>query len=200
MNTAQHCAAEAPALNRAMRRHLKQAARKPPAPRRKPGQVMANATDVVKARATRLTDAERAGVLQPARDGFKALREGVATFKQWVDVNTAIAVAMAIEEQGVIRGMHEHFAAADRAIDAVRLRVEQDPQGPAWGRRTTLYFHEIEALREAIHLHDEQLRVLAACELTAAIALAHNNTRALGGRVVHVPSNATPQQIQELLL
>lgn len=184
--------------NRALRRLQQRAKPNPKA--RQPREVMVNALDVVKNRAARLTDQERAAALAPARLGFTALREGVATFQQWVHVNTAIAIALAIERQGVIRGMHEHFVAADRAIDAIYARVQDAEGGPAWGRRTTLYFDEISALREAIHLHDEQLRVLSATELQQAIVLAEKHTRKIGGRVLRAPADATPEQIQEILI
>jgi hypothetical protein len=183
--------------NRALRRQQQRMQAKSRQPRRRP-LINANAHNTAILQATRLTAKERADLLQPARDGFKALREGVATHLQWVAVNTLIAIAMAIEEQGVIRGMHEHFTAADRAIDAVWSRVQNAEGGPSWGRRTTLYFDEISALSEAIHLHEEQLKVLATSELYAATALAMKRTRAIGGQVVRTAAEV--EQIQECLI
>lgn len=185
-----------PGMNREQRRKQAKASKRPPA--RRHGQVAADPVRTAILRATRLTRSEREAALQPARDGFKALREGVATYGEWCHVCTLVTIALAIEDQGVIRGMREHLQAAERAIDAVYRRVQQAEGGPTWGRRTTLYFQEIEALREAIALHDAQLQVLSAGELHAAVHAAERNVLAGGGRVIR--DDSTPQPVQEVLL
>jgi hypothetical protein len=154
-------------------------------------QKIANGTEYAIARATKLTDQEREGVLRPARDGFRALREGVATHEQWAFVSSAVTMAQAIEAQGIIRGMHEHFDAAERALDAIYQRVQDGTGGPAWGRSTTLYLAEIDTLRVAIHLHEDQLRVLGFSELQAAERIAQRNIRAAGGRVIQAAAAST---------
>ncbi|HSW13380.1 MAG TPA: hypothetical protein VLI06_11110, partial [Solimonas sp.] len=69
-----------------------------------------------------------------------------------------------------------------------------------WGRSTTLYFDEIAALREAIHLHDYQLRQLSAAELQAAVDQVRRNVRAAGGREIAAPSQSLPVPSQHPLL
>lgn len=150
--------------------------------------------------AARLTDAERGRVLEIAHAGFKRLREGVATFNEWACVASAINMAVAIEKQGVIRGMHEHFAAAEKAIDAVWYRVERGEKGSAWGRCTTLYHDEIEAIQTAIALHDAQLQALSVAELNAALETVRRDVRTHRGQEIHRATITTPQPAQEKLL
>ncbi len=185
--------------NREQRRQAaREARRTPPAPRRYVP--ITNAMEYVTLRATALTQAERVAMLQPARDGFKALREGVATYLQWAHVAGAVAVALAIEEQGKIHGLKEHLQAADQALAAVCKRVQDGVSGSSWGRCTTLYFDEIAALREALHLHDFQLKRLAVSELRAAIEKARLDVRALGGQEITPTAESQPEHIQEKLL
>jgi hypothetical protein len=195
---------QADGLNRRLRRELQRAERTAARPRRAPKPIALNAVQMAKMRATRLTDTERAELLRPAHEGFRALREGVATFAQWAAVNTVVHIAQAIEDQGVIRGMREHFAAGDLALEAVCKRVQQAEGGPSWGHRTTLYFDEIAAIRELIHLHDEQLKVLSAGELHAATKGAERAVIAAGGRVLKsIPDNPAAPDVaptQEKLL
>lgn len=189
---------QAPASNRAMRRQQQREAGR----RRRPAKVrpvMVNTIEYVKNRATRLTDEERAAMLAPARDGFKALREGVATFEQWGAVATAVTVGVAIEDQGIVAGMRGHFQEAKRALHAVWQRVEcSAPDGAAWGRSTALYFDEIAAIREILHLHDFQLQQLAISELHAAIDSIRGAVRTGSRFVIHasmpVPAPAPPVQ------
>jgi hypothetical protein len=186
------------ASNRELRRAAERAAKrktKLPAPRKYAPIV--NAFEYVRGRATTLTAVEREKVLQPAREGFTALREGVATYLQWAHVANAMAVALAIEELGIVRGMQEHFGAADLALAAVRKRVQDSADGAAWGRCTTLYFDEIAALREGLHLHEFQLKRLAVFELHQGMAKALKDAHALGGEVI---TPTQPEQIQEQLL
>lgn len=186
-------------LNREQRRQIARSTRRSSKPARTERPLIANAVDVVKNRASRLTDAERDRMLTPARDGFTALRRGVASHDEWAGVSSAITMALAIEAQGVVKGMREHFDAAERALDAVWHRVQDSPGGPAWGR-TTMYFEEIAALREAFHLHDFQLRNLAVSELHAAIDIARRNVRAAGGREIPAPAQSLPQPVQARLV
>jgi hypothetical protein len=156
--------------------------------------------DLAMRRAGRLTAAERCTVLDPTRAAFKALREGVATFEQWAYVSSAVTVAQAIEDQGVVRGFRAHLDAAERAIDAVFQRVNEAQGGPSWGRATTLYFQEIEALDEALHWHDWQLQHLSGAEFHAVVRVAERHIRAAGGQAIEHRPITTPQPTQENLL
>jgi predicted P-loop ATPase len=186
-------------MNRRQRRQAERSSRLADRPRRTPRQIIANAVDVVKNRAARLTDAERDRMLAPAREGFTALRQGVASHDQWCGVASAVTMALAIEAQGVVKGMREHFQAAERALEAIWTRAQAGADDGAWAR-PTLYFDEIAALREAIHLHDFQLRQLAVSELHAAIAITRRNVRAAGGREIPAPAHSIPLPTQERLV
>lgn len=185
--------------NRAQRRQALKSRKLQARAKRQPKLIMANAMDVVKSRAARLTDAERANVMLPAQSGFKALREGVATLSQWQAVSSAVSVARAIEAQGIVRGIHEHLAAADNALDAVWHRIQDGVRGSAWGRCTTLYFDEIAALDTALFLHEHQLQQLALSEFHQAVDMARRDVRAAGG--IEVAATPTPvSSTQERLL
>lgn len=171
-----------------------------PAPARKYVPII-NAMEYVTERATTLTTDERTAMLKPARDGFKALREGVATEQQWAFVAGAVGLALSIEAQGIVRGMKEHFTAADLALAAVRKRVQEGVRGSAWGKCTTLYFDEIAAINEAIDLHHFQLRQLAVFELRKAIDQHNHQARGPGALQIHATTRAEePAPIQESLL
>jgi hypothetical protein len=188
-----------PTTNRAGRRAALKSRKLQARAKRKPKLIMANAMDVVKSRAARLTDAERANVMLPAQNGFKALREGVATLGQWQAVSSAVSVARAIEAQGIVRGIHEHLAAADSTLDAVWHRVQDGVRGSAWGRCTTLYFDEIAALDTALFLHDHQLQQLALSEFHSAVELARRDVRAAGGTEVQTPAPLSSPTQERLL-
>lgn len=187
--------------NRADRRQAERAARQlQTRATRKPGRIGINNLEVAKHRAARLTAEERTRVLADARAGLQALIEGVATWEQWSKVAITVNVALAIERMAVVRGMQEHFAAADCALNAVFHRVDSGERGAAWGKRTTLYFDEIAALREAIELHTLQLNYLSYTEFIAAAELAERNVRAKGVIQISTPIDTHALAIQEILL
>lgn len=134
-----------------------------------------------KMRATRLTAAERADVLKPMLDSFTALRQGIATEWHWTQVASAICVALAIDEQGIVRGLRAHLVAADVALLAIAERAKPDMDG-AW-KPTSLHYHELDAISCAIDLHKYQLEQLAACEFHRAVAAAKAQILKDGGKV-----------------
>jgi len=188
-----------PGLNHRQRRELAKQQRRQQRGR-KPRQVMVNALEYVANQVSKLTDDERTRTLLPAMQGFKALREGVATHEHWAGVASAINVALAIEAQGVVKGLREHFEAAERALHAVYVRVCDHPGGDTWGRATALYFDEIAAIRQGIELHDFQLQQLSVKELHAAREQAIRDIRAAGGQLLQAPSQSCPAPRQERLL
>lgn len=180
--------------NREQRREQKRLERMAPRKSRQPGMVAVNNLERAKHFATRLTNEERADVMRLAHEGFNALREGVATWLQWSYMSSAVSVALAIEAQGVVRGMREHFSEAQKALDNIFSRTQQGINGAKWGR-TTLYFYEIDSLREAVNLHDFQLRQLSFAELKAALAAAERDVRTAGGAVLN--AKALPPTAQQ---
>lgn len=147
---------------------------------RRPRAINANVLGSVICRAARLTEAEVRDTIAPARASLNRLREGVATEDQHTVLASSLMVAMEIERGGVVRGLHEHIAAGLAALGSIRARALASG---AW-RPTALYFHELGALREAVDLHEFQLRQLSAAELTAAAKRLMARTLSSGGRVV----------------
>lgn len=118
-------------------------------------------------------------VMAATRAAFKALREGVATEYQWSILAGSLDVALAIERQGVVRGLQEHFKSAEAALQTIYDRARR-PQG--WFP-TALHFQELDAVREFINLHDYQVRQLSRAEFIAAIDLAQAQIRSNGNTV-----------------
>ncbi len=147
---------------------------------RRPRAITADTFARARAGATRLTEAEVQETITPARACLKRLREGTATEDQHTVLASQIAVAMEIERGGIVRGLHEHISAAQDALANIRARAMVSS---AW-RPTALYFHELDALREAVELHEFQLRQLSAGELAAAAKKLISRTRSSGGQVV----------------
>lgn len=150
-------------------------------PPRKPRTINRNAFNTALYRAARLTDAEIRETLAPAHACLARLREGVATEDQHAVLSTCMQVAMSIEDGGIVRGLREHIAAAQAALSTIRARALASG---AW-RPTSLYFHELDALRDAVEFHEHQLRYLSAGELHAIVGKLIARTRSSGGQVVH---------------
>lgn len=184
-----------PQGNRAQRRKAEQLAKRPHQPVEKFPPPAINNLEIARTHAARLTLHERRTVMRPIRDSFKALREGVATWQQWACVSSAMKVALAIEAQGVVRGMKGFFTAADTALDAFCQRVQD---GDKWANATP-YFQEIEDIAEAIDFHEDQLRVLAYSEFEAAHQSAVKASLKSGGITLHI-TEVTTAPIQEKLL
>ena len=155
---------------------------------------MINAMEVVATRNSLLTDDERRQILAPATSAFQSLREGVATFEQWDDLHSLVLLALTIEAQGVVRGLREHFTAAERAMEAIYKRVNDGAGGATWGRATALYFDEIRVLQDALELHAYQLSHLSLGELRAATGALVRRLQAAGGQVLPGAPAAVPRQ------
>lgn len=128
--------------------------------------------------AAKPTQQDREEVLSPMRNAIKALREGVGTEMDWSVAAGGVAVAKAIERQGVVRGLHEHIAMAETAMQAIYDRAMRTGGG-RW-TRTALWFNEMDALANFVDIHDFQFNQLSRKELLAAIAAAEKETVAQG--------------------
>lgn len=131
-------------------------------------------------RAARLSQAEIASTIGPARECFTRLREGVATEDQHTVLYTILRMAQGIEESGIVRGLHEHIASALQAMDAIRARALASG---AW-RPTALHYYELDAIHAMLDLHEYQLRQLSAGELTAIARKLIARTQSSGGTLV----------------
>lgn len=118
-------------------------------------------------------------ILQTLTIAAKALREGVATERQWSVLAGSLDVAMAIERQGVVRGLHEHLASADSALKSIHTRAHQTG---CW-KPTALHYFEIDAVNAFVNLHAYQSKQLSLAEYVRALDSATGQIRSTGGRV-----------------
>lgn len=128
---------------------------------------------------SKLTPAEVAETMGPLHTAFAHICEGVATQDEFIVLRSALQVAQEIEAQGVVRGLHEHIAAALQACQAYEIRSTADQ---TW-KPCPLDFHEIDAMREMLHLHEYQLQQLTAREVQEAGRRLIARTQSLGGQV-----------------
>ena len=132
--------------------------------------------------ATRLTDAEIVSTMGPIRTCEKSLREGVVTSLQFAVLDSSLDIAAGIEKSRIVRGLGEHIASGQQALNAVGQRAERTG---AW-KPTALYWHELEAVNTALDLHEFQLRQLSAGELHRIVKQIIATTRTQGGEVRRV--------------
>jgi hypothetical protein len=152
--------------------------RKPYRPRR----IACNTLDIALHHAAKPTPEDLQDVLQPIAQCIKALREGVATEGQWAIAAGAVQMAMAIERQGIVRGLAEDLADAERALQSIYRRATATGE---W-KSTALYHQEINDLHTFLNLHTFQLRQLGRREFLRAVDGAERQVRRDG----HVPSRS----------
>lgn len=146
----------------------------------RPRQIACNTLDIALHHAAKPTDDDLQDVLQPIAQCVKALREGVATEGQWAIAAGAVQMAISIERQGVVRGLVEHWASAERALQGIYRRAMATGD---W-KPTALYYQELDALQEFLDLHTFQIRQLGRREFIRAIDGAERQVRKDG----HVPT------------
>lgn len=127
---------------------------------------------------------DRAEVLDMLRTAIQALREGVATEHQWSIAAGSVTVAMAIERQGIVRGLEGHLRTAEQALQDIYDRALRTGGG-RWVR-VTLYYQELDALQTFLDLHAYQVRQLGRAEFLSAIDAAQKHTIAQGHNAVLV--------------
>lgn len=111
--------------------------------------------------------ADRAEIIGVLAKAIRSLREGVATELEWSIAAGAVAAAIKIEAQGVVRGLREHLHTAEQALQHIYDRAMRAGAG-RW-LRPTLYWNEIEALNVLLDLHTFQLSQLGRSELLAVL-------------------------------
>lgn len=121
-------------------------------------------------------------LLDAIKHAFKALREGVATERQWSILAGTLDVALAVERQGVVRGLHGHLIAAEQALQTVYNRAMLST---GW-RPSALHYQELDAIHTFVDLHAYQVKQLSRAEYLAAIRSAQARNRHLGNTVTTV--------------
>lgn len=122
---------------------------------------------------------ERGQIMGMFHAAIKALREGVATELQWSIAAGQLAVAVAIEHQGKVRGLLGHLQHIELQLQAVYDRAT------CTGRwtRTALYYQELDALDLLVSLYKFQLAQLGRAEFIAAVHAAQKQSIADGHTV-----------------
>jgi hypothetical protein len=128
-------------------------------------------------RATKFTEPEVLHIMQPVQDSFKALREGTATHWQWKQMASAVAIALSIEHQGIVKGLQGHLITADSTLAVIKQRAMRLG---TW-RPTALWFDELDALDTFAHVHEYQVRALSSGEFSKALAHAIAEIQRVGG-------------------
>jgi hypothetical protein len=121
-------------------------------------------------------------VLNVVHTAHKALREGHATEYQWSVLSGCLDVALAIERQGVVRGLQEHLASAQSALQNIYQRATA---GAGW-QSTSMHYFELDAVRTFVDLHAFQLKQLGRAEYLRAITSAQGAVRSRGERATVV--------------
>ena len=125
---------------------------------------------------------DRNEVLGLVAKACRALREGVATEHQWSIAAGAVALALAIERQGIVRGLQEHLQSAEQCLQDIHDRAMRAGSG-RW-LSPTLYYQELDALQTFQELHAFQIGQLGRAEFLAAVAIAQKTTKAQGYNTV----------------
>ena len=111
--------------------------------------------------ATRYTPAELDALLAPMHALTRVMCEGVANEDEYYALRSFLDIAMHIERSRFAIGSGGHFLQALHAMDAIAERARA---AGGW-KHGTPQFHEIDALREAVQLHHQQLRRISAGDL-----------------------------------
>lgn len=136
---------------------------------------------------SKLTPAEVAETMGPLRTAFAHIREGVATHNEYVALHSIMLIAQEIEHMGIVRGLQEHIAAALQACASYQAR---SGYADNW-KPSAVHFHELDALREMVDLHEFQLQQLTAREVHQAAHRLIARTRSAGGEVYQADNSMT---------
>jgi hypothetical protein len=134
--------------------------KKPRKPYR-PRPVTADTMALAKHHACKPERADIDDIVSVINAAWTALRQGVATQRQWTILGGTLQAAVSIHELGVVRDIDGHLRNAEQALQTVHDRAMRTGQ---W-QPTPLYFHELDTISIFIDLHTYQLRELGrACK------------------------------------
>lgn len=145
---------------------------------------------------SKLTPAEVAETMGPLRTAFAHIREGVATHNEYVVLHSIMLIAGEIELMGIVRGLQEHINAALLACESYQAR---SGHADNW-RPSAVHFHELDALREMVDLHEFQLQQLTAREVHQAARRLIARTKSASGDVYQADNSMatlTPHNQQQ---
>lgn len=129
---------------------------------------------------TRFKQWEIDRIIGPCRASLQAFREARATFNQWVLLCTAVHVARAIEDGGVIRGQMWLIDEAEQVLNRIGERSGRTRE--EWASRACTG-PEIAALVDLVAAHSRQVHEVTYGEYQAAADLAAARVATDGGQV-----------------
>jgi hypothetical protein len=144
-----------------------------------------NTMQVALMRASKLTAAELAQILDPLATAINAMVTGQpVTEAAWQHCASAVSVALSIERQGVVKGLADHLARIDAMLLQIATSCRDD--GGIW-----LESPPIDAVPESMHddlrllyeLHQCQLSNLSSAEFYKALRHAIAEVQRVGGTV-----------------
>lgn len=153
-----------------------------PRKRYRPRPVTLDTMKLAMRRACKVPAEEIAEVMQPITASFDAMRQGVGSEDDWTILAGTLELALAIEQQGVVRGLHGHLQAAHDALQGIYRRAMEEA---AW-HATPMYLQEIEAIDTFVWLHKTQLENLSEGEWRKAHDHAVATVRSAHGRVADI--------------
>jgi hypothetical protein len=120
------------------------------------------------------------------------MREGTAAEGDWATLASTCNVAMAIELQGIVKGLREHLHSTELALASINKRAQDDT-----GRYPyALHMEEIEQLQTFVTVHSFQLGELCRSEYNKACAYAIAEVASSGGQVLqHAPTRQGALQL-----
>ena len=157
---------------------------------RKPRHVRTDTLQAAQLRASRLTPAEIASIIDPVRECFAHVRTATATELQHQVLHSTLAIAQEIERSGIVRGLVEHI---DLALSASSAYNARSLASGTW-QPGDCPFHELDAIGSMLDLHAFQLEQLSASELHRITRRLIARTTQEGGQVLPVENDLSCAQ------
>jgi hypothetical protein len=129
---------------------------------------------------TRLSPAELEHILVPLQGAVASARTASATYEQFVQLNTAMHKARAIDDSGVFRGLRTMVDGAEETLNAIGSRAQASGTWLA----PTLYGHEMVALDDLAWAYRLMLLEVTYAEFHRAERLAIARVASSGGRLI----------------
>ena len=138
---------------------------------------------MARARAGLLTTAEVAQIMAASTAAADAMAKGRGTRLHWVALCSALNMAKAIEDGGVVRGLAGHLDNIEATLNTLANRAGERKNPPTW-KAPALHFDEMDDMRLLVDLYRHQLQQLSYMEYRTACDLAQARVRSSGGEVV----------------
>ncbi len=157
---------------------------------RKPRHVRTDTLAAAQLRASCLTPAEIASIMDLVRECFAHIRTATATELQHQVLHSTLVIAQEIERAGIVRGLVEHI---DLALAASSAFSTRSLASGAW-QASACHFHELDAISSMLDLHAFQLEQLSAAELHRITRRLIARTKQEGGQVLQVENDLSCAQ------